>query len=86
MGSCKTGVCLSLSDSGMGVNAEEVTGESSSAEAVPDGLADVQCNASMWGAETVVHQHVNTHVAGVVFLFCNSLEANEWWVTSDDAW
>ena len=66
----------------IGVNVD--TGERDGAEVVPDGPAAGQCDAGVLGAETVDHKRVDTHITGVEFLFCDSLEIKEWRGTSSD--
>ena len=50
-----------------------MTGELDSAEVVPGWQADTLYEAGMVGAEMVAHRCVDTHIARVAALLCNSL-------------
>ena len=62
-----------ISDSGMDVKVNVVTGELDSAEAVPGWQADMLHAAGMVGAEMVAYRYIDTHIAGVAALLCDSL-------------
>ena len=75
---------LLSSFSEIGVNVD--TGEHDSVEVVPDGPAAGRRDAGVLGAETVDRKCVDTRVARVEFLFCDSLEIKERRGTSSDEW
>ena len=59
--------------SGIGINVDTTLGEPNGAEVVPEGSADIQHEASVLGAETVVCRCIETCIAEMDAFFCNSL-------------